>query len=177
MRGSLGTLCCAESWQETFGITSAVAVWESMAGRLLSDRGMLHFFSGSNYTGGIVQFIDQSQRSRCMPVPHGNGAMEDSDGSWYKGEWKYGSRCGFGIWVQGSSGMKYEGEWKGDCFSGRGTFTIMGHAVIDGTFAKGKLSGHAVCRWEDGSWYEGGYTAGEKSGKGEGHLRLQVSHY
>ena len=61
----------------------------------------------------------------------------------YKGEWKNGSREGFGIFNY-KSGDKYLGYWKNNLKEGNGRYIYANGDIFDGNFKAGKKEGRGM---------------------------------
>jgi hypothetical protein len=145
---------------------------------------------GSVYTGGMIKRTD----GRC--VPHGQGNIQDANGSKYSGGWSYGRYHGTGIYtfpdkinlagefrngqpwntrgrsVSPSSGAKYDGEWNHENNKGGGTIEWK-----DGRKYKGEWKvvdrgpdlpdGEGRMSWPDGRTYKGEFKDGKMHGIGK----------
>jgi len=91
-------------------------------------------------------------------------------GSSYKGDWKDGSKEGFGILVE-NDGTKYEGEWLGGRRHGKGTlWAVQNKKSIKryiGEWINNHMDGFGIYYYEDGQVYSGKWRRGNKSGQGK----------
>jgi len=91
-----------------------------------------------------------------------------ADGSFYKGEFKNGSRCGHGV-HESKDGSKYEGEFKNGQRHGHGTVRDQyGREVLTGVWEKDYPQGRAPrLMLEDDQVYSGDLYKGVCEGVGE----------
>ena len=79
---------------------------------------------------------------------------KEKAGEKYAGEWKGGTRHGYGTYV-GNGGQKYVGEWRDNKFHGRGTWSSpTGHEYI-GEWKNGLADGQGTLTHPDGRLEEG----------------------
>ena len=98
--------------------------------------------------------------------PDGYGVLTLGDSTVYSGLWKDGRRCGYGT-ATDSSGRKVTALWAAD--------TIVYGSVSDssgtyrGEFDRGNAAhGHGIYNGRDGSWYDGAWRSGRRTGFGVG---------
>uniref|UniRef100_A0A7S1AFP0 MORN repeat-containing protein 5 n=1 Tax=Noctiluca scintillans TaxID=2966 RepID=A0A7S1AFP0_NOCSC len=117
----------------------------------------------------------------------GQGMMERSDGSTYKGEWQEDEPCGLGEerlpdssydgdFFRGKrhgegtcnfvDGRMYVGQWEGGHMHGEGKLTWPEGMIYEGQFMLDKKSGVGCFSWPDGRHYEGQWAKGKQHGRG-----------
>lgn len=96
--------------------------------------------------------------------PCGYGVLTIGDSVVYSGQWKDGKRNGCGT-ASDSLGRKITGTWRADTLiSGTRTDTL---GIYTGEMnAQLQPHGHGVYRGADGSWYDGAWQNGVRSGFG-----------
>lgn len=87
----------------------------------------------------------------------GRGLKRWSDGSNYAGSFLDGEMHGEGVWH--GVGTKYEGAFQRNHRCGSGTLQCGAGTEFKGEFFESKKHGLGVCKWEDGSSFEGGYVS------------------
>jgi hypothetical protein len=115
--------------------------------------------------------------------PHGQGRLENADGSWYEGGFEKGMfsgegklmsadgtlyegmfkahrKQGFGA-EERKDGIKYWGDYVQDLWEGYGTLTVPGKLVYSGHFQKGLQHGHGIVTLPDGRKFEGRWEQGK----------------
>lgn len=140
-------------------------------------------FELGTYTGDLV-------RGQC----HGQGTMRYDNGSWYTGQWSYGSWSGSGTGkytyksgntyegeylngkrhgtgtMQYANGGWYKGQWQEGKWSGSGTGKNIydNGDVYEGSYLNGKRHGQGTYTWPNGGWITGGWSNGEQTGYATG---------
>nr|QBK88951.1 MAG: uncharacterized protein LCMiAC02_00440 [Mimivirus LCMiAC02] len=70
--------------------------------------------------------------------PHGQGTLTHQDGTFYKGNWKYGKKHDHGVETY-SDGYKYEGEWVDGEKHGSGTLIKKNGEIVNQEWKFDKL--------------------------------------
>ena len=119
-------------------------------------RGVYRSFEGDVYEG---EWRDDRR--------HGRGRITFANGDVYDGEWRNGERDGRGRYTT-QAGDMYDGEWQRDVRQGRGKFNAANDGdMYDGEWADDKMHGHGTYfSASNKSFYEGGHEAGKRHGKG-----------
>lgn len=105
-------------------------------------------------------------------VPHGSGYELTEEGEQYWGFYSWGRRHGVGKLLRAGNAQtkEYLGDWKDGSRTGFGFEKSKGSTYF-GTFSQGKREGVGECTYDDGSQYVGQMMAGKKHGFG----RLKTS--
>ena len=98
--------------------------------------------------------------------PDGYGVLVLGDSTVYSGQWRDGRRCGYGTTAD-TAGREVTAIWAAD--------TIVYGAVSDssGTYLgefdrRNAAHGHGIYNGRDGSWYDGAWRSGRRTGFGVG---------
>ena len=129
------------------------------------------FADGMCHGEGILYYNDGTSEK----VTYNNGNVVNkspnrlrenyNDGSWYEGEFKNGTRHGYGIYRWPDGGV-YEGEFLNGNRHGHGIHRYANGNSYDGQYENGSFHGKGKYVWADGSWYEGEFLNGNRHGKG-----------
>ena len=120
--------------------------------------------SGGDATQQHARFVGHVQEG----VPHGSGFEQTADGEQYFGFYSWGRRHGIGKLIRDSANQtkEYLGDWKDGSRTGFGFETSKGSTYF-GTFAQGRREGVGECQYADGSEYIGQFMSGQKHGFGK----------
>lgn len=101
-------------------------------------------------------------------VPHGSGHEQTADGEQYFGFYSWGRRHGVGKLIRNSANQtkEYLGDWKDGSRTGFGFENSKGSTYF-GTFAQGRREGVGECTYFDASEYIGQFMGGQKHGFGK----------
>jgi len=138
------------------------------------------FKTGATYKGqwlgntrhgfGIQRWPDGSryegQWSRSAADGHGRFTFDDGDV--YIGSWKLNRFHGLGAYYNLNNTVYY-GEWVEGQRQGYGTEVgggIQANVEYSGCFAKGHKDGSGLCKWPDGSEYQGEWRSNQITGNG-----------
>ena len=124
---------------ETPKVTPAIASKEEP----FVQDGELKFHSGHDvrvvYSDGSTYVGDWKLGSR-----HGYGRYDTADGKQtYIGDWAYDMRCGQGRLLDEDAG-EYNGTWKNDLMEGYGEFKHLDTTIYKGNWSQGKRSGDGI---------------------------------
>lgn len=143
-------------------------------------RKLHRFRTGATYKG---QWLGNAR--------HGFGVQVWPDGSRYEGQWSKSAADGLGRFTF-DDGDVYIGSWKLNKFHGLGTYYNLNNTVYygewvegqrqgygtevgggiqanveySGCFAKGHKDGPGLCKWPDGSEYQGEWCSNQITGNG-----------
>ena len=95
----------------------------------------------------------------------GEGKMEESRDTWYKGTFKANERHGSGKFVFGKCWQ--EGEWVEGKFTGKGEAANEEGTIFTGKWKDSVLEGLGNYKTKDGAYYEGFFVKSVAQGKGE----------
>ena len=117
----------------------------------------------------LVQLKDdtfyQGEWNTIKKKKEGFGALVESDGSKYIGQFKNNLKSGQGLQIW-KNGNFYEGEFAKGKMHGKGKLTFEEGKVLTGNFKDGELEGHGKETWPNSSYYVGNFVETKKSGKG-----------
>lgn len=120
---------------------------------LLNGNGTLVDLNGT-YTGDFMNGFF-----------HGNGIMNELDGSEYNGRWKNGKKDGNGR-IKYADEDVYNGEWKEDMYHGYGEIEYSDGEVYKGEWKFDYKNGHGMLKYPDGSIYSGQWKFDYRDGRG-----------
>mmetsp|Transcript_51429 Transcript_51429/g.65851 ORF Transcript_51429/g.65851 Transcript_51429/m.65851 type:complete len:564 (-) Transcript_51429:142-1833(-) len=127
-------------------------------------RGTLEYSNGNRYTG---EWFDNQFHGfgvfTWAPFQEGKITIR---GRRYEGNWENALKSGFGILIMGQ-GDVYEGNFEEDRFGGMGTMKLANGDIKSGTWKRGTLNGYASIHYANGDHYEGDFSASKFQGKGK----------
>jgi hypothetical protein len=113
--------------------------------------------------------FEKSEKTGCIEgdCKNGYGTFISSDGDKYVGNWKDGSKNGYGTETYSLDGSeKYVGNWKNGFYSGYGTYTWSDGSKHVGKWKSGSMNGYGTKTYSDGRKYVGNWKDSEQSGYG-----------